>query len=220
MGRRGVGILVLAGAFLLGSLMAERVPWKAARASPADVRGSGNVLVAGFRNRAGSFLLWSSGRITRPDGQEVNGPTDYTAAPGFAPARRVRDQAVGSGNVAVGVVPEGSATNVVFSDGSVRRPNHPEAAAAPLDQRVTWGFVEAGPSYGQGSGDWTIGSNADQSFHVTFNPPFGGKPAVVTGGSSGAYRLVRVGPSGFDLYSVEGHAPDRNVPFSFVASGN
>lgn len=216
---RATWVLVLSLAFLVGTLMPGRFPWQPVGASPSDVRGSDNILVTGYRNRAGSFLLWSSGRITRPDGLQVNGPGEYGEAPGFARPRLVEDQVVGSGNVAAGVVPDGSGTYVVFSDGSVRKPNHADAAAAPIDQRVLWGFVESGPRYGQGSGDWTITVNADQSFHIAFSPAFASKPAVVTGGSSGAYRLYNVSGGGFDLYDVHGNAPDRNVPFTFVVSG-
>lgn len=212
-------VLWLGVAFLLGTLLRGSFPWTPAAASPADVRGSDNVLVCGYRNRAGSFLLWSSGRITRPDGTQANAAGRYMAAPGYSRPDLVARQPVGSGNVACGTVPDGSGTYVVFSDGSVRRPAEPGAAAAPLDQRVVWGFVEAGPTYGQGSGDWSVGLNDNRTFHVSFDPPFQSKPAVVTGGSSGAYRLANVSGSGFDLYDMAGHAPDAQVPFTFVASG-
>lgn len=213
------GALVLAVAFLVGSLMPDHFPWPAVTASPADVRGSDNVLVTGYRNRAGGFLLWSSGRITKADGTQVNGPTEYSDAPGYTRPARVQNQVVGSGNVASGVIPDGSATYIAFADGSVRKPTNALASAAPLDQRVVWGFVNAGPSYGQGSGDWTIRKNADQTFHLTFDPPFTTTPAVVTGGNSGAYRLYNVSATGLDLYDSGGNAPDDKVPFTFVASG-
>lgn len=214
------GVLVLATAFLVGSLMPEHFPWQPVTASPADVRGSDNVPVTGYRNRAGSFMLWSSGRITKTDGTPVNGAMDYTAAPSPYPSpTALPGQVVGSGNVATGVMPDGSATYIVFADGSVRKPNNNLASAAPLDQRVVWGFVAAGPSYGQGSGDWTIRKNLNGTFHLTFDPPFTTTPAVVTGGNSGAYRLYNVSATGLDLYDSGGNAPDDKVPFTFVASG-
>lgn len=216
---RWTGVLVLVAAFLVGSLMPDHFPWQPVTASPADVRGSDNVPVTGYRNRAGSFMLWSSGRITKTDGTQVNSATEYANAPGYTRPTPAPNQVVGSGNVATGVMPDGSATYIVFADGSVRKPVNNLASAAPLDQRVVWGFVAAGPSYGQGSGDWTIRKNPDSTFHLTFDPPFTTTPAVVTGGNSGAYRLYNVSATGLDLYDSGGNAPDDKVPFTFVASG-
>lgn len=216
---RWQAVLVVASAFLVGSLMPDHFPWQPVTASPADVRGSDNVPVTGYRNRAGSFMLWSSGRITKTDGTQVNGSAEYSNAPGYTRPTPAANQVVGSGNVATGVMPDGSATYIVFADGSVRKPNNNLASAAPLDQRVVWGFVAAGPSYGQGSGDWSIRKNADSTFHLTFDPPFSTTPAVVTGGNSGAYRLYNVSATGLDLYDSGGNAPDDKVPFTFVASG-
>lgn len=219
MAMRWVGPLALVSAFLLGSLLPDPFPWQAVTASPDDVRGSDNVLVTGYRNRAGGFLLWTSGRITRADGAQVNGPGDYAEAPGYTRPAPVAGQVLGSGHVACGVMPDASGTHIVFADGSVRRPRHAGAAAAPLDQRVVWGFVNAGPAYGQGSGDWAIRKNGNGTFHLSFDPPFAATPAVVTGGNSGAYRLYNVSATGLDLYDSQGNAPDDKVPFTFVASG-
>ncbi len=213
-------LLLPALAFLLGTVLAQRFPTSSVVASPADVRGSDNVLVTGYRNRAGTFLLWSSGRITRPDGTQANAAGAYVAAPGFSRPERVQNQTVGSANVACGAAPGAAGTVVLFSDGTARLPDNVEAAAASPDARVVWGFVDPGPDYGQGSGDWSISVNGNGTFHVAFNPRFETRPAVVTGGSSGAYRLSNVNNEGFDLFDQEGNAPDRKVPFTFVASGS
>ncbi len=210
-------LLVLA--FMLGTFLAWRPPAGPVEASPADVRGSDNVLVTGYRNRAGTFLLWSSGRITRPDGSVANAAGRYQPAVGFSRPALVSGQVAGSGNLACGVVPESEGTFIVFSDGSAMRPEDPQAGA-PWDQtRVVWGVVEPGPLYGQGSGDWSVGLNPDRTFRVSFDPPFSRKPAVVTGGRSGAYQLSNLTRSGFDLFDQEGHAPDVLKPFTFVATG-
>ncbi len=216
--RSGQGALLLF-AFVLGTVLAGRPPARPIEASPADVRGSDNVLVSGYRNRAGTFLLWSSGRITRPDGSVANAAGRYHPAVGFSRPTRVAGQVVGSGNLACGVVPDAAGTFVVFSDGSALCPDDPRAGAPCFQTRVVWGVVGPGPTYDQGSGDWSVGLNANRTFHISFDPPFSETPAVVTGGCSGAYQLSKLAPSGFDLYDQEGHAPDTGKPFTFVATG-
>jgi hypothetical protein len=216
--RSGPGALLLL-AFALGTVLAWHLPARPLEASPADVRGSDNVLVTGYRNRAGTFLLWSSGRITRPDGSVANAAGRYHPAAGFSRPGRVAGQVVGSGNLACGVVPDAAGTLVVFSDGSALRPDDPGAGASCLQTRVVWGVVEPGPAYGQGSGDWAVRLNPNQTYHISFDPPFERTPAVVTGGTGGDYRLYNLNRSGLDLYDRNGHAPDPTKALTFVAAG-
>lgn len=207
-------------AFLLGTLLAQHHPVPSVLASPADVRGSDNVLVTGYRNRAGTFLLWSSGRITRPDGSLANAAGNYVTAPGYVKPPTVQNQTVGSGNVACGVAPGADGTVVLFSDGTGRRPVNPEAAASCLEVRVVWGCVNVGPSYGYGSGDWSVDpSTPGPPYRVSFHPAFQGAPAVVTTGLRGAHGLINITRNGFDAYDLIITAPMHNIPFSFVAVG-
>lgn len=218
-------MIALVGAgFVLGSLMPGSFPWVPATASPTDIRGSDNVVVASYRNPAATFLVWASGRLTRLDGGSVT--QGYDNAPSsVVRATPASGQVVGASSVAVGIAPTAGVTYVVFADGTVKKPRDTDAAKPPGEQRVVWGYVRSGPNYGTGSGDWSVDVKTDSThpgpgrFRISFNPEFTGNPSIVTGGTSGAYRIYNVSKSGFDMLSQEGHAPDANVPFSFVATG-
>jgi len=206
-------------AFLLGTLLAQHLPARPVVASPADVRGSDNVLVTGYRNRAGTFLLWSSGRITRPDGSLANAAGSYVVAPGFCKPVPVKNQTVGAAQVACGVTAGTGGTVVLFSDGTGRRPVDGEAAAPWMETRVIWGYVDSGPTIRSGSGDWSVIKNAGPNYHVSFHPEFQETPSVVTGGRRAAYYLKDISPQGFDLCNRAEDFTQDSTPFTFVATG-
>ena len=89
-------------------------------AAPSDVKGSGNVAVASYTTKDGTYLLWSSGRITESTtGKDVAPP--YGPAPGFAKAAVERGIPVGSPRVAVDYVQNDEGTYTLFADGSVMK---------------------------------------------------------------------------------------------------
>lgn len=69
--KKRAAIFWVLGALLLGNSLPHRftLPLEAA---PADVTGSPNIAVDTYRNIAGTFILWSNGKITNAEG----GPTD------------------------------------------------------------------------------------------------------------------------------------------------
>ena len=82
-------------------------------AAPSDVKGSGNVAVASYTTKDGTYLLWSSGRITESTtGKDVAPP--YGPAPGFAKAAVERGIPVGSPRVAVDYVQNDEGTYTIF----------------------------------------------------------------------------------------------------------
>lgn len=108
----------------LGWFLAERLD-----AAPSDIRGSGNVAVASYTTTKGSYILWSSGRITDAEsGKDVAPP--YSPASGFARAAVERGAPVGAPRVAVDYVQNAEGTYTLFGDGSVQKADD-EGASAP-----------------------------------------------------------------------------------------
>ncbi len=112
-------------------------------AAPSDVRGSGNSAVASYTTSKGSYLLWSSGRITdTKTGQDVAPP--YGPAPGFAQAAKLRAEPSGSPNVAVDYVQNATGTYTLFADGSVLKADDEGASAPPGMGEVITGVIDPG----------------------------------------------------------------------------
>lgn len=189
---------------------------KPLEASPADIRGSGNVAVTGFTNDSGQFVLWSNGRITSLQGTELNTASDYqTVSQAKLPAR-LKGHIFGSANVACDVLVNSSETLVVFSDGSVKRPRHKKAAAGKAEPRILAGCVMTSTSRLGNLKPANIGGfscrNDGLYTTVTFDQPFEKIPVVIVSGT------------GSDLYgkSLAG-ASVRNVTkqgFSIASKGD
>ena len=124
-------------------------------AAPGDVLGSGNVAVDVYQNQRGTYVLWSSGRLTlaRGGSADLGRPyriPDAAAQVGSPPLER--DRSKGSEHVAVKVLVRSEATYVVFADGSVKLPANSDAAAGA-----------ASPESGLRAGCWIGGSSEDSS---------------------------------------------------------
>ena len=99
-------------------------------AAPQDIRGSDNVAVASYTTNKGTYLLWSSGRITNSETGQVVAPP-YQPATGFQKAPVVAKMPAGSPNVAVDYVQNDKGTFTLFADGNVMKADD-EGASAPL----------------------------------------------------------------------------------------
>lgn len=117
-----------------------------AAAAPSDVFGNPNQAVDTYRNRAGSFVLWGDGRITRVDGGAADLGRPYADPPGSAqigaPVMQA-SQALGSPNVAVKALCRPDGTYVLFADGTLKKPANSDAAAgSPSEGNVLTGSWE------------------------------------------------------------------------------
>lgn len=98
-------------------------------AAPSDVKGSGNMAVASYTTTKGTYILWSSGRITEAEsGKDVAPP--YGPAPGFAKAPAEKGAPAGSPRVAVDYIQNSEGTYTLFADGSVQKADD-EGASSP-----------------------------------------------------------------------------------------
>lgn len=171
-------ILIVVSLFF--ALLSIRSVW----ASPDDVRGSGNIAVCGYTNKAGSFILWSDGRITDLSGNQVCSSSSYSAVSGYKKPKAVSGQIAGSKNVAVGIIQAQGSTCVVFADGTVKKPSNAKASAAPSENNIIGGkiyifstFGDAGTASGNG---WKAQLGKD-GLKVTFTEPFSEVPAILIG---------------------------------------
>lgn len=197
-----------------------------AEASPNDVLGSDNVAVASYANRYGTFVLWSSGRITDISGSLVNASNDYTNVMENQLPVRSAGHIVGSKNVAVGVIQNTQATRVLFSDGSVRQPASPRASGVSGGQpRMMWGNIQkqgSGVTAGyanNGSGDWSVGNdsvNVNGAVRVSFHKPFDKQPAVAFTDNGIGATLGGVDCYGF---TVKCNRATGTFHFSFIVAG-
>ena len=102
--RMGDRYAVFITAVALGALLPRPATTRSLQAAPGDVFGNPNQAVDTYRNRAGAFVLWANGRITKVSGGPADLGHPYSAPPasaqlGAPPAQA--NQAVGSPNVAV-----------------------------------------------------------------------------------------------------------------------
>jgi hypothetical protein len=158
-----VGAFVGSAPFLLS---------RPAAAEPSNVNGSPNVALRVFENTAGTFTLYSSGRIwdhknNRDATVDLSG---YTAAPTskFRQATPVPGKAKGSPNVAVDLIYDTDGTYVLFADGSVRQPSG--GAGGPGFPRLR---CESVSNLGNSAGI------SHQGNYFGFNPAFSSVPTVL-----------------------------------------
>lgn len=193
-----VGVVFLFG-MLLGAVML-RDAW----AAPDDVRGSGNVAVAGYRNSRGSFVLWSSGRITTLAGQEANSASAYDTVQDASLPRRITGEILGARRVAVGIVPNELGTYVLFSDGTVAKPRSADAAAAKQDSVNMLYGVTSGSGAVSGycsSSGWSASKdysqkNSTYAYRITirFYNSFKKAPVVMLSSSGNNAQICGVTP--------------------------
>ncbi|MBI3928098.1 MAG: hypothetical protein HY319_21320 [Armatimonadetes bacterium] len=221
-------ILVL-GAFVTGILTSHTIFLRRLEAAPADVIGSPNVAVCGYKTNAGSFVLYSDGRIVELP-SDVGGvpqvvvenaqtPGEYLDAPSnFAPLT-VEQRSQGSPNVAVGVMPTKAATYVLFANGSVKRPKHDAAAQAPPGELVS-GYVTGVDARVSGCTITFPWGNRQQGAAVTFDTPFDSTPAVTATAISGegTVSVLELTATGFKVYANYGSSPSPQAGYSWVVS--
>jgi len=227
---------------LFASVLQNTTLWPRASAAPADVFGSANVAVDTYRNRKGTYVIWSNGRVTDVSNPAADLGHPFRDPPGdahIAAAKKVEGNSLGSPNVAVKALTRGDATYVLFSDGSIKLPANADAAApAAIPGRVVvWNSAPGQYPY-EG---WTVQESefslrySGGTFTVTLEEPMQGKrnaTAVFTAYSLTATVTASVGLQGrfsgdgktITFYPGDlgtGHynpAANRPVGFQFVAT--
>jgi hypothetical protein len=228
---------------LVASLLQNTSWWPAAEAAPADVFGSANVAVDTYRNRKGTYVVWSNGRVTdvaHPDDDLGHPFQDPPSEAKIAPPKTVTGSSLGSPHVAVKAISRGDATYVLFSDGTMKLPGNADAAApASVPGRVVLWNSNPGQSPTEG---WTVTENeftlsySAGIFTIALNEPMPGAnrraTAVFTIESTSAGVISSLGLQGafssdgriitFDPRTISPlYVPTANNPvgFQFVASG-
>ncbi len=153
-------------------------------ASPRDVLGSPNIAVDTFRNDAGTFVLWSDGRITKTD-DPSSPPKDYghpyqlpPTDSHIRPPKYIKGKPQGSPNVAVAAVPRSDGTFILFADGYLRQPGSPEGKApSSTNFRIVKGTIDASGKTLQGSG-FTSYKAGGGTYVIRYQTPFKSTPYI------------------------------------------
>ena len=211
--KKRAAIFWVLGALLLGNSLPHRftLPLEAA---PADVTGSPNIAVDTYRNIAGTFILWSNGKITNAEG----GPTDLGHPYGPPPPEAKigkqtleEKRSLGAPKVAIKAIPRKDGTYILFADGTLQKPANGAAAAGDSSSKVVAGVfgvtrIQGGdmtvnPSSPevQVQGNklqikWTPGPNAMAIFFT---------PNVADGGVAQVSTVSRLSPSGNNAWPWE-----------------
>lgn len=167
---------------LLSVLLGQNLPTRPNRAEAAstDVFGSPQVAVASYKNQKGSFILWADGHITRVDtpNTAVSVLTDCVDAPEVPAVTRDNSKPQGSPNVPVGVYQNGTATYLLFADGSYKRPKgDANAPSATHSVRSAQFDGVTGANFGDTSLVFAHGGSPGY-YTITFDPPFSKLPTV------------------------------------------
>lgn len=133
-------------------------------AAPGDIAGSANVAVDVYRNSKGTFVLWSSGRITNATGLAADLGSPYQDPPAAANIGRPTLEPLGNlgaRGVAVQSVSRADGTYVLFGDGRLRRPANLDAAeGASSDQgNIIAGCWRGGTSVEPGKYSVSVSGN-------------------------------------------------------------
>lgn len=220
--------LVFASLFA-GSLCTHGHFSSIAEAAPADVKGSGNVAVCGYKTKGGSFVLFSNGKIVSIPAETGKTPQvvvanamqegEYLPAPSELKIP-VEDRATkGSPNVAIGIVPTASGTYVLFANGDLRRPKNDPAAAGPPEDLVS-GFVTGVDARSQGCTiSYPTGKRQETSY-VKFDTPFSSIPAVSVSAISGeaAVSVISIDRNGMTIRANYASYPTPQGGYSWVVT--
>lgn len=209
-------------AVALGILNLALVTSGRLNAAPSDVRGSDNVAVASYSTSKGSYVLWSSGRITNAEtGKNVAPP--YSPVKGFVKASPTSKMPLGSPNVAVDYLQNSDGTFTIYADGSVMKADD-EGASAPasgvdvmfsIRLSNSQGRVESGLHVTDAAGHYPIGSGQPLLMKLDREHKDGGLIVIPTinNSSTGRYKALGIpfGPhTGIDPYSGEFVVPKGN----------
>mgnify|MGYP003379791609 CR=1 FL=1 len=174
-------------------------------AAPGDIRGSSLIAVTSYRNRAGSFVLWSDGRISSVDdpNTSISVLSNYTEIPGLSKLNLSVKSPKGSPNIPVGAYQDSKGSYILFSDGSSKKPSG--IAGAPGINTYSVRSVRCDTSHGfqlypPDSGIGIQGTGSVGHYTVTFDPPFKNPPVVTISSQS--------------LSSVDGPASTTSVGVS------
>lgn len=150
-------------------------------AAPSDIRGSDNMAVDTYRNSAGTYVVWSSGRITdvRSPSTDLGQPfTAPSVSSGIVDPGYQSGQTLGSPNVAVKAIPREDGTYILFADGTLRVPSDSGARApSAIPGKILRGSVSSAGSSTGGSG-FTCSRTAPGTYTVTFDTPFDQTPSL------------------------------------------
>lgn len=149
------------GSLFAGSLCTHGHFSSVAEAAPADVKGSPNIAVDTYRNNKGSYILYSDGRIVDAKGGNTDLGHPYVQPPTaakIAPSESVRGKSTGSPNVAVKALVRTDGSYILFSDGSIKKPNNADAGFASTNgSRVIGGAFGLSGVVDNGNGPVDLG---------------------------------------------------------------
>jgi len=151
-----------------------------AEAASKDVFGSPQVAVTSYKNQKGSFILWADGHVS-----EVNTPnavvsllTDCVDAPEIPALTRDNSKPQGSPNVPVGVYQNGTASYLLFADGSYKKPKG-NANAPSANPSVRSAKIDGIAGTVEGDSSIKMRFTGSQGYYfVDFDPPFTKLPSV------------------------------------------
>jgi hypothetical protein len=149
------------GSLFAGSLCTHGQFSRVAEAAPADVKGSPNIAVDTYRNNKGSYILYSDGRIVDAKGGNTDLGHPYVQPPATAKigqSESVRGKSTGSPNVAVKALVRTDGSYILFSDGSIKKPNNADAGYASTNgSRVIGGAMGMAGVVDNGNGPVNLG---------------------------------------------------------------
>lgn len=150
-------------------------------AAPSDIRGSDNTAVDTYRNSAGTYVVWSSGRITdaTSPGSDLGHPyTTPSVGSGIVDPSYQTGHTLGSPNVAVKAVSRKDGSFILFADGTLRVPSDSGArAGSAIPGRILRGSINAAGGTTGGTG-FSCSRTAPGTYTVTFDTPFDQTPSV------------------------------------------
>lgn len=172
------------GSLFAGSLCTHGQFSRVAEAAPADVKGSPNIAVDTYRNNKGSYILYSDGRIVDAKGGNTDLGHPYVQPPAAAKivqSESVRGKSTGSPNVAVKALVRTDGSYILFSDGSIKKPNNADAGFASTNgSRVIGGAFGMAGIVDNGNGPVNLGEvgqeySFEQDGSIKLDSPVGPK---------------------------------------------
>jgi hypothetical protein len=199
---------IVLGSLFLGSLSSQGLLSSKAEAAPADVKGSPNVAVDTYRNSAGTYILWSNGKITNADGDATDLGHPYTtpdAAAKIGKQTLEPKKLLGSPNVAIKAIPRKDATYILFADGTLQKPASSAAYAGEGGSRVIAGSMGTSGIVDNGHGPVDLGEvGQEYAFETGIDGGYGLRLQNPVGPKSEAFLLVAVDVGGTGVQGLQG----------------
>lgn len=169
--QRAISIFLIISGFGIGQGLSS------VSAAPGEIAGSPNIAVDVYRNSAGTFILWSDGRLTNANGSTLDLGKPYQDPPAAANIGRPTRESegnLGAPEVAVQSLSRPDGTYILFGDGRLRRPSNSDAAAGASSQQ---GNIIAGSWRGGSStepGKYSVSVSGNE-LRINLSQPISGQ---------------------------------------------